>query len=195
MRALCLAQGCAEKSTLYVHPHAPDIAYVHQNSNLQQDVSFGNKCVYTSRNLLMKSKIPQLLRSTSKDENSVGGRDPTLSETSSSREQVCSEKRTVGPTHGVIQTRSESHRNPNAPTLEERSIEWTLCLGAVARLAAWILHKNVHKNPVHTLRVQMGFSTKSREHWLAQVKLLFSPVMLHRRWVLSMTINCSHVRT
>ena len=36
--------------------------------------------------------------------------------------RTSSEKEKLGPTIGVIQTGSENHRNPNAPTL----IEWTL---------------------------------------------------------------------
>ena len=33
-----------------------------------------------------------------------------------------------GPTLGVIQTGSQNQRNPNAPTFEERSVEWTLSM-------------------------------------------------------------------
>ena len=32
----------------------------------------------------------------------------------------------MGPKRGVIQTGSKNQRNPDAPTVEERSIDWTV---------------------------------------------------------------------
>ena len=41
---------------------------------------------------------------------------------------------------------SHNQRNPNAPTFEDRSIEWTSSMEEKARKAAWIfLHKNLYK--------------------------------------------------
>ena len=46
---------------------------------------------------------------------------------------------------GVIQTGSQNPRNPNVPTFDERSIEWTLSMKEIARKAAWIFHKKVYR--------------------------------------------------
>ena len=51
-----------------------------------------------------------------------------------------------GPTLGV-QTGSKSQRNPNAPTLGERSIGQTVRVEEMARKSAWTLHKNVYTIP------------------------------------------------
>ena len=53
----------------------------------------------------------------------------------------------LGPTLGVIQTGSATHRNAKAPTFEEISIELTLHMEEMARNSAWIFHKNVHTIP------------------------------------------------
>ena len=58
------------------------------------------------------------------------------SEPSSSREEIRFHKGKSGPTLGVMQTRSQNQRNPNAPTFEERSIGWTLSTEENARTAA-----------------------------------------------------------
>ena len=59
------------------------------------------------------------------------------SENSSSREQVCSRERKLGPSLGVIQTGSQNQRNPNAPTFEERSIDWIVNMKEKTRKATW----------------------------------------------------------
>ena len=48
-------------------------------------------------------------------------------------------------TLGVLQTGSQNHQNPNAPTFEEGSIEWTLSMEEVQ---------------VHILTIEMGSSTQ-----------------------------------
>ena len=51
----------------------------------------------------------------------------------------------LGPTLGVLQTGSQIQQNPNAPTFEEGSVEWTLSMEEVQ---------------VHILRIDMGSSTQ-----------------------------------
>ena len=53
-------------------------------------------------------------------------------------EQVHSEKVKLG---------SQNQRTPDAPTFEERSIEWNLSMEEKTRKSACILHKNVYKSP------------------------------------------------
>ena len=80
--------------------------------------------------------------------NSVGWQDPILGETPSSREQACSGMGNIGPTHGVIQTGSETQRNQNARTFGERYIEWTLINEEkMARTSALPLHNNLFTIP------------------------------------------------
>ena len=51
------------------------------------------------------------------------------------------------PTLGVAQTGSQNQRKPNAPTLEGRSIEWTLRMEDMARTSVWTWHMNVYDIP------------------------------------------------
>ena len=51
----------------------------------------------------------------------------------------------LGPTLGVLQTGSQNQQNPNAPTFEVGSIEWTLSMEEVQ---------------VHILRIEMCSSTQ-----------------------------------
>ena len=54
----------------------------------------------------------------------------------------------LGHALGVIQTRSQNQRNPNAPTSEERSVEWTLNIEEKLRKTAWTFYtKKVNKVP------------------------------------------------
>ena len=66
----------------------------------------------------------------------------------------------LGPTLGAIQTRPQNQRNPNAPTFEERSIEWD----EIARKTSLFLQNNVYKvsgsysdtNNVYTFKSNVG---------------------------------------
>ena len=53
----------------------------------------------------------------------------------------------LGRALGVIQTGSQSQRNPNAPTFEERPIEWTLSMEEKQGTQLKFLHKSVYKVP------------------------------------------------
>ena len=80
-------------------------------------------------------------------ENSVGWQDPVTSEISS-REQMIAQKGRCGRSIGVIQTASQNQRNPNAPTFEERSIEWTSSMKEKNKESSLVFfHKSGHKVP------------------------------------------------
>ena len=53
----------------------------------------------------------------------------------------------LGLTLGVMQTGSQTQRSPNAPSFEERLIEWNLRVEEMARTSVWTLHKSAYKIP------------------------------------------------
>ena len=57
---------------------------------------------------------------------------------------VLTRKEKLGPPLVVIQTRSQNQRNPNAPTFEDRSIEWTSSMEEKSKESSLdFTHKNV----------------------------------------------------
>ena len=78
----------------------------------------------------------------------------------------------LGRTHGDIQTGSQNQRNPNAPTFEEKSIEWTLSMEEKQGKQLKLLHKNVHKVPGTNFVNRHGSSSRvPRAMFLHLVKL------------------------
>ena len=100
---------------------------------------FGDKCAYkhTATPADAKDNSASIaIHIPSNDERQMQLRqDPIPSKTSSSREQVRSQKGIWGPTLGVIQTGSQNQRNQSAPTFD---IEWTLSMEEKTRTPALI---------------------------------------------------------
>ena len=84
-------------------------------------------------------------------------------------------KEYLGRTRGVIQTGSQNQRNPNAPTFEKRSIEWTLSMEEKQGKQLSFYTRTCAEFHVHILRIETGSSR------LVPRTVFLHSVKLHRK--------------
>ena len=123
--------------------------------------------------------------------DSFGWQDPIPSETSSSRGQVLSQKRNMGLSFRVTQTRPQNQGNRNASTFEERSIEWTLSMKVNARIpSSTCTQKNVHKPSRFVFwESTLVLQSKSCEQCFCSFSLSLRRKRMESLWTLAATLH------